>query len=357
MWSQLAYEGGGPGRFIRAGSEFVDASRVDPNVPVVAGGGYDGQFYYRLALDPLTSARTADGITFDRPAYRQQRILYPALAWVVARGDADAVPAALIAVNIAALGLLGWIGGGCARRLGRHAAWGLLFALYPGVLVTLSHDTTELVGASLLLASLLAVQSGRQLVGAAMLTLALFGRETGLVVAGTVLLLYAASWIRRRTPQPGALGFGAPIVAALTWQAVLGARWGRSPLGEANSLDLPFVGLMAAAWRNANIPADEAAVWAALLAVLAILIVVTLGSLRRTAAAPVVRVAWLFYIALAVFYEGNIWSNGAGYLRALNELAVLGTIIVLGSGLAARAVAGGALVAGTIVLLISRLLA
>ena len=47
--------------------------------------GYDGQFVYRLALDPFTHAVTAHGITLDNPAYRQQRIATALLAHV-ARG-------------------------------------------------------------------------------------------------------------------------------------------------------------------------------------------------------------------------------------------------------------------------------
>ena len=38
--------------------------------------GYDGQFFYRLALRPWTQTRTEFGITFDEPAYRQQRLVY-----------------------------------------------------------------------------------------------------------------------------------------------------------------------------------------------------------------------------------------------------------------------------------------
>jgi hypothetical protein len=44
--------------------------------------GYDGQFFYRLALEPFSTAERVDGIAFDAPAYRQQRIGYPLLAFL-----------------------------------------------------------------------------------------------------------------------------------------------------------------------------------------------------------------------------------------------------------------------------------
>ncbi len=66
--------------FIVAGSPTCDFSKIPIPVLDYKTGGYDGQYYFRLALDPLASQQTAFGITLDHPAYRQQRILYPALA-------------------------------------------------------------------------------------------------------------------------------------------------------------------------------------------------------------------------------------------------------------------------------------
>lgn len=348
--TQLAYESGGPGRFVHAGTTFVDASAVPPGVPVEVGSGYDGQFYYRLALDPLTSERTAFGITLDRPAYRQQRILYPALAWALAGGDPVRIPASLVAVNLVAWCSLAWMGGRYAQRLGRHAAWGSLFFLYPGFPVTVTNDTTELAGASLLLASLLALENGRPIAAATLLTAAAFARETTLGFAAAVFATITAARIARRPAGSAQLALVVPFGLAAGWQVALAARWGRTPLDEGTSaLGVPLIGLFAAAWRNASLPPDEAWVWMVLLSVVTALILGTIGALRRSAAGRHIAVAWILYLALAVFYEGNIWSNGAGFLRAIAELAVLGIAVVLGSTPTARWATGGALVLGSAV--------
>jgi len=65
-------------RFIDAGRSFVNPSLAPRGLHIVPGTGYDGEFYYRLALDPANLHRTAFGITFDN-ASRLQRITYSAI--------------------------------------------------------------------------------------------------------------------------------------------------------------------------------------------------------------------------------------------------------------------------------------
>src|SRR5437870_36042 len=81
---RLAEQHADPSAFVTAGDRFCDPQQVPFNLRVLpTSDGYDGQFYYRLALDPFTRTRTAFGIQLDLPAYRQQRIIYPLLVWVL----------------------------------------------------------------------------------------------------------------------------------------------------------------------------------------------------------------------------------------------------------------------------------
>jgi hypothetical protein len=49
------------------------------------GGGYDGQFYAQLALDPLLRNPAIDR-ALDTPAYRSHRILFSWTAWAMGLG-------------------------------------------------------------------------------------------------------------------------------------------------------------------------------------------------------------------------------------------------------------------------------
>ena len=117
-------------RFILVGRHFVTPAQLPHGIAVSPTYGYDGQFFYRLALDPLNMHPTAYGITMDHP-YRYMRIGYPALTWLVSLGQHVLVPVMLVVVNVAAVGALGWLGGviarhGRAARAGRAAAARLL---------------------------------------------------------------------------------------------------------------------------------------------------------------------------------------------------------------------------------------
>ena len=94
-------------KLLRIGTVYGNPARVPRGVWVFPGSiGYDGQFYYRMALDPANLHKTAFGITMDAP-YRFMRIGYSALAWALAAGQHAAVPYTLVAINVAALGALG----------------------------------------------------------------------------------------------------------------------------------------------------------------------------------------------------------------------------------------------------------
>ena len=51
--------------FIMAGHTYTHRSQLPPGLLRVPSAGYDGQFYYRLALDPFNWHHTAFGITMD----------------------------------------------------------------------------------------------------------------------------------------------------------------------------------------------------------------------------------------------------------------------------------------------------
>src|SRR4051794_11172242 len=153
-YAMLQFRHGDISAFVVAGGPNVDASHT-PRELTVFSGGYDGMAFFRLALDPFTRAETASGLTLDNPAYRQQRIGYPLIVWLLSGfGRVRLVLWLLVIVNVVAAGVVAFAGGVLARQFGIHAFWGVLFALYPGFLLSLSRDTCELVAAAFALSGL-----------------------------------------------------------------------------------------------------------------------------------------------------------------------------------------------------------
>src|SRR5688500_12450460 len=85
--------------FVVAGDNFVDPATVDPPIHVIEDSwGYDGQFFWRLGVDPFEwdLDRPHHGVMFDS-AYRPPRIGYPLVAWALAGGHAPWVATTLVA--------------------------------------------------------------------------------------------------------------------------------------------------------------------------------------------------------------------------------------------------------------------
>jgi hypothetical protein len=335
---------GDPTRFVMAERPFANPARTPPDLFVLPKNGYDGQFFYRLALNPFNLHRTAFGITFDN-AYRVQRIGYPLLAWLASAGHATAVPDALIAVNVAALTVIGWLGAELARDCGRHAAWGLLMVAFSGFVITLARDTSEIVAVCFMLGGVLAIRRHRFLLAAFLLAFAALTRETVVVFVGAIALTRLISVARHRArPGRADLTWIVPGLAFVGWQlAVLGVT-GVLPIRQdkGDNIAAPFTAVVPALVHNLrNISHPATAVWILEFAFLAMTAALAAISLASTTALVHERLAFVLYSVQAVCLASGIWS-GLADLRSLEELYVFAIVVLLGSRRGLRVVAVGA---------------
>src|SRR6478735_8050720 len=86
--ARLASHDGDPSAFIVAGDRVTRPSEA-PDLTVRHDDlGYDGQYFHRLARNPFSRDAREFGTRLDRPAFRQQRIGYPLVVWLVTGGRA-----------------------------------------------------------------------------------------------------------------------------------------------------------------------------------------------------------------------------------------------------------------------------
>jgi len=317
-------------RFILVGRHFATPSQLPPGMPVAKTYGYDGQFFYRLALNPLNFHHTAYGITMDRP-YRYMRIGYPVLTWVVSAGQHFLVPVTLVALNIAAIGALGYLGALFARQGGRHALAGLLIPGYFGLLTSLSRDTAEPLAAVCLLAGLLAVRSRRPVLAAALLTFGALTRETVMVAVAAIAILRVIGMLRGRED----LAWAVPAVAFAAWQVVVKVATGSVPLladGGRNA-GTPFIAPLEAFRHNlAHIHLhqfEQYDLWFLELAILVFFSVAALLCLRATSAPGHERLAFVLYLVEICVVTPSTWSSLDADMRSFIEVYLLAVIILL----------------------------
>jgi hypothetical protein len=309
------------------------------DLPHVNYKGYDGQFYYRLALNPFNWHQTAYGITMDYN-YRYTRIGYPIVAWIVSLGQHHLVPIALVVVNLVCVAIMGWLGGKFARESGRHALWGLLFVAYFGLVISIGRDTSEPLADACMLGGLLAYRHSRYILAAVLVMYGVITNEPILVLAVAVALTRLYQMYRGQA-RPGRedLVWVLPGAAYIVLQGiehfvVKGRAGGVADLKQ--NFTGPFMAMVPALVRDFRLMS-----WTHLgmydinlieFIALAVVVVAGLLVLRSTTAPLHERVAFVgFVLVELVIASGQFWDTVFGDGRTYIDAFLLAVIMLLGT--------------------------
>ncbi len=342
--------------FVQAGDLFVDAARTEGPVRIGhPSNGYDGQFYYRMAVAPFSFAPVAGGVHFDVPVYRSQRFLYPLLAWLASLGRPALAPAALFGVNLLGIGAIAAAALRLARAIHLPAAAALAIVLWPGFTVALTHDTSEIVSEAFLVVALLCYARQRTVGYALLGAAATLTRETTALVFGGVLLAdvvraltggFARGTARRRTLLCD-LALLLPLVA---WHEALPLLWHQTtPEGVlAHDFSWPFTGPWRVAqdrfaalhgWRSQprHLMAQRLINLLSTFGLFAFCVAVafrSVAALRKGGMAASLAVGWLVvagFLTLLRAGDGPM-ATPTEFCRAFSECWVVGCLVLFAGG-------------------------
>ncbi len=325
--------------FIMAGHVYTHRAQLPRGLLLVPSAGYDGQFYYRLALDPTNWHATAFGITMDQ-SYRYTRIGYPVLAWIFSLGQHQLVPVVLVVLNLLGVAAMAMLGGVFARQSGRHALWGLAFAAYFGLVISVGRDTAEPLAEACLLGGLLACRRGgtpMYLLATALFTYGAITRETILFAPAAIAVTRLIAIARRRsTPGLADLTWVVPAaVYGLVEVAVHFVVKGEFPLlaNSSRNLTVPFTALVDALKYNAAHinTAHLSPIDISMLeyATLAIFILAGLAVLTVTTAPAHERLAFVFFVLQLGLLSSQIWTSTFGEGRSLIEPYLMALVLLV----------------------------
>lgn len=283
------------------------------------GLGHDGKYFFVLANDPLLTAPDENALIIDRPRYRAQRMLYPAVASVFGALPPQAIVWTLVVVNVLAMGLGSWIVAALATDMGLSAWWGLSFALNIGFISEQNIDGAGVLAAAAVFGAILLTRRGVMSSAIALFALGALTREAMLLAAGGT-----AFWLWRRERKSDA------ISVALIPAAVVGLWWfyvrmrlgiGRD-VAEVQEIGLPFVGLARAAETWLSDPVD-------LLAGLAIVLLLLLFVRRVLNSEEVVGWAFIGFVPLAFVFTRQVWANYFDITRAIAPAITAFVLLVI----------------------------
>ena len=182
---------------IRFGDAFHDqalpAVRAVPHHVVERSGGYDGQFYAQLAVDPLLLDPAIDD-ALDSPVYRARRILFSWTAFLLGLGQPRLILQAYAIQNVLfwvllALLLCRWFP---PRDLQSFCLWfGCMFS--HGVIVSVTMAVPDGPGMLLLALTVFAIERGRPWRAAGLVGLAGLAKDINLLWGAALIEWKATS--------------------------------------------------------------------------------------------------------------------------------------------------------------------
>ena len=331
--------------FVMAGHVYTHRGQLPRGLRLVPSAGYDGQFYYRLALDPFNWHATAFGITMDQ-SYRYTRIGYPVVAWLLSLGQHQLVPVVLVVINLLAVAAMAVLGGMFARESGRHALWGLAFAAYFGLVISVGRDTAEPLAEACLLGGLLAYRragastassAGKYVLATALFAFGAITRETILFAPAAIAIVRIIAIVRRRAnPGLADLAWDVPAAAyGLLEIAVHFVVKGEFPLlaNTSRNLTLPFKAMLhALRVEIAYIDTNHLSQYdIALLeyATLGVFILAGLAVLWVAAVPAHEKLAFVFFVLQLGLLSGQIWNSTFGDGRSLIEPFLMALVLLV----------------------------
>jgi hypothetical protein len=200
-----------------------------------ANPGYDGQFYYQIARDPLHATRF-----LDKPAYRYQRILYALLVFVLSAGQTALVPYMLLLVNFVSIVVSVEVVARLLTKNGLSPWFSLAFGLYFGQAAALIFDTTEPFTYALVCVGLLFIEKKYMSGAAICMGLAALARDTAILFPFGYVLFFL---FQRRWSDIARFVVLA-FLPLLLWYGLLWGIFGQTGVKSAPPFEhVPFAGL------------------------------------------------------------------------------------------------------------------
>lgn len=215
--------------FVDIGSRFAEGD-------LAGASGYDGQFSYYIATDPLGAPAR-----IDDPPYRYQRILYPLVVYVFSLGQKPLVPWVMVGVNVVALSISVELLSRLLRRDVLSLMFSSTFVLWIGQVFSLRLSLNEPLCFMLVLWAIWWYRHRRYGLSALVFSLGTLAKEQALLfIFGAVLHL----WLQQHRRQAVVL-FLSGVTPYLLWQMILW-YWMGSPgiIGKGVGWEvMPFYGL------------------------------------------------------------------------------------------------------------------
>ena len=223
------------------------SSKIGEKSVSVSISGYDGQFYFYMAENPSIITACSRGWTdcpLDAQPLREERILYPMTARLLALGNADLLHPVFFLIDFAAILITVLLVAQLSIAAGASRWLGVAAGLFCGEVVGLIRDLADPYAVMWTVLAVYLLRKGRPLWSAVAVAAAVLTREQLVLVLPLLCLALLAD----RRWRTAALFLAIALLPFALWQLVLYRLFGRFGLTESaaatHGIALPFRGLL-----------------------------------------------------------------------------------------------------------------
>lgn len=194
------------------------SGEIPPGIVVHESDGFDGQYYYMMALNP-TLENLHVGANF------LQRILYPVLVKILSLNYAPVFPAVFIMVNLASILCSSWALMRLLKKYNANLNLVYLWAFNVGFLLSITRNLTEPLMICFIALMVLSFEKGKHWQASIFLSLALLARELAITVYAAMLLYFLIKLDFKKV-----LIYALSIIPLSIWEIILIYKTGIIPL-------------------------------------------------------------------------------------------------------------------------------
>ena len=157
--------------------------KIPPGTILHKNNGFDGQYYYMIALNPsLEKIHTSPNFL--------QRVFYPMLAKVLALNITSLLPLSFIVINLASILISSYVLMLLLKKYNANINLVYLWALNVGFLISITRNLTEPLMVCFIVLMIYFIEKGNHYLAATSLALAILTRELALTIYAAVLLYF-----------------------------------------------------------------------------------------------------------------------------------------------------------------------
>ncbi len=333
MAGQVMRHGGDLSALASFGDALAVPLHADPRLPegtVIQQGteGYDGQFYFVMALAPLAPHE-------HLPAHRRQRVLYPLLASLLSFGSPSLTAAALALLNLLAVGMTTALMTRWLAARGHAPHWALIGVVSAGAALACQYLSPDALLVALVALALWALDQRRWGMAAAALALACLTKESALILWVAVLVGLLAT-----RPGRGALTVLLAPLPYLAWLLVIHHQTGVWAIAWniTETIAVPLADWFAALTGPVRSAESLAHTVGPALLALTVPVVIALAAQAWRREERVIAIAALVWGAAALCWPGAVWGALPAAARNMAPLMLLGALLAAPATRRGRAV-------------------